>query len=421
MVSRGFYCQAVLDNGLVILTEKIPGVRSVSVGVWIQVGSRQEEQKQEGISHFIEHMLFKGTTNRSAEDIAIAIDSVGGVLDAFTGREYTCFNAKVLAEHLPLALELLADLLLRARLDPNDVEKEREVILQEIKMVEDAPDDQIHDLFTQTVWADHPLGRPVLGRRETLQEIRRDDIVQYMDRYYRPDRAVVSVAGDLDHDAVVSLVTAVFGEWGGHTRLESTVPPVSRSETVNEARDLSQVHLCLGVSGLAYAHQDRYALALLNTILGGGMSSRLFQEIREKRGLVYSIYSYTASYRDGGLLVVYAGTSNDRYHEVVDLIQAEFRAIRDAPAGSTEFRRAKEQLKGNLLLGLESTGSRMTRLAKMYIYFNRCFGLEEIIRGIEAVTPERLHELSQSLFDGGSCTLASIGRILQPSPSVLTP
>lgn len=418
MAPRSFYHKAVLDNGLTILTEKMPGVRSVSIGVWIQVGSRQEEPEQAGISHFIEHMLFKGTENRTAEEIATAIDSVGGVLDAFTAREYTCFNAKVLAEHLPLAVELLADLLLYARLDPSDIEKEREVILQEIKMVEDAPDDQIHDFFTQTVWTSHPLGRPVLGRRETLQHIRRDEIVKYMDAHYRPDRAIVSATGDLDHDAVVDLVATAFGKWGGHARLESTSPPVWRTSTLNEPRELSQVHLCLGVGSLAYAHQDRYALAMLNTILGGGMSSRLFQEIRERRGLVYSIYSYTASYRDGGLLVVYAGASNDRYHEVVDLIQREFRTIRDEPVGFTEFRRAKEQLKGNLLLGLESTSSRMVRLAKMYIYFNRCFGLEEIIQGIDAVTPERLHELSQSLLDGGSCTLASIGRILQPSPSV---
>ncbi|MEE8229033.1 MAG: pitrilysin family protein [candidate division NC10 bacterium] len=412
-----FYQKEVLDNGLVILTEKMPAVRSVSISVWIRVGSREEEGEQAGISHFIEHMFFKGTEKRSAEEIAEAIDSVGGVLDAFTSREYTCFSAKVLREHLPLAVDLLADLVLHARLDPSDIEKEREVILQEIKMVEDAPDDQVHDLFAQATWADHPLGRPILGRRETLRQIRRDEIVKYMDRYYRPDRAIISAAGDLDHHALVNLVAAAFGGWGGHAHHASSSPPVSRFTAVNEDRDLSQVHLCLGVNGLAYAHRDRYALAILNTILGGGMSSRLFQGIREKRGLVYSIYSYTASYRDGGLLVVYAGTSNDHYQEVVDLIQAEFRQVRDEPVGSAEFRRTKEQLKGNLLLGLESTGSRMTRLAKMYMYFDRCFGLEEIIQGIEEVTPERLQQLTQFLFDGGACTLASIGRVLHPSPS----
>lgn len=417
-VPRVSYCKTVLDNGLVILTERMPAMRSVSIGVWIQVGSRDEERGQAGISHFIEHMAFKGTEKRSAEEIAAAIDSVGGTLDAFTSREYTCFSSKVLGEHLPLAVDLLADLLLHARLYPSDIEKEREVILQEIKMVEDAPDDQIHDLFAQTIWADHPLGRPILGWRETLRQIGRDEIVQHLDRYYRPDRVIISAAGDLDHDALVDLVAAAFGGWGGRAHAEFTAPPVSRLTAVNEDRDLSQVHLCLGVNGLATAHRDRYTLSILNAILGGGMSSRLFQEIREKRGLVYSIYSYGASYRDGGLLVIYAGTSSDHYQEVVDLIQGELRKIRDEPVRPADLRRAKEQLKGNLLLGLESTNSRMTRLARMYIAFNRCFGLEEIIQGIEEVTPERLRQLTQSLFDGGACALVSIGRILQHSPSV---
>ncbi|MEE9539137.1 MAG: pitrilysin family protein [candidate division NC10 bacterium] len=415
MTPHGVYRKEVLDNGLVILTERMPEVQSISIGVWIPVGSRKEEERQAGISHFIEHMLFKGTERRSAEEIAAAIDSVGGILDAFTSREYTCYYAKVLGEHLPLAVDILADLVLHSRFDPADVEKERAVILQEIKMVEDNPDDQIHDLFTQTIWADHPLGRPILGPRETLSQIGRDEMAKFMDDSYRPDQAIISAAGGLDHQSLVDLVVAAFGDWEGRSQPGPSSPPISRVTTVNEDRDLSQVHLCLGVKGLAYAHRDRYTLSILNTILGGGMSSRLFQEIREKRGLVYSIYSYTASYRDGGLLVVYAGTSNDHYQEVVDLVQDKFRQIRDELVDPKEFRRAKEQIKGNLLLGLESTSSRMTRLGKMYMYYNRCFGLEEIIQGIEEVTPERLQQLTHSLLDGGACTLASIGRILQPS------
>ncbi|MFQ5656975.1 MAG: M16 family metallopeptidase [Candidatus Methylomirabilales bacterium] len=421
MVPSGLYRKDVLDNGLVVLTERMPAVRSVSIGVWIRVGSREEEERQAGISHFIEHLFFKGTGKRSAEEIAKAIDSVGGTLDAFTSREYTCFYAKVLGEHVPLAMDILADLVLHARLDPADIEREREVILQEIKMVEDAPDDQIHDLFAETIWVGHPLGRPILGKRETLGQMQRDDIVKYVDQSYRPDRVIISAAGDLDHEAFVDLVAATFGGWEGHSRPRLSPPPVPRFTTVQEDRDFSQVHLCLGVNGLDYGHRDRYTLSIANTILGGGMSSRLFQEVREKRGLVYSIYSYTASYRDAGLLVVYAGTSKDHYQEVVDLIRAAFRVIRDEVLGPEEFRRAKEQLKGNLLLGLESTSSRMTRLAKMYMCFNRYFGLDEIIQGIEEVTPERLQQLTQSLFEDGAFTLASIGRVLQPSPSVLTP
>ncbi|MEA3509009.1 MAG: pitrilysin family protein, partial [candidate division NC10 bacterium] len=304
MTPRGVYRKEVLDNGLVILTERMPEVQSISIGVWIPVGSRKEEERQAGISHFIEHMLFKGTERRSAEEIAAAIDSVGGILDAFTSREYTCYYAKVLGEHLPLAVDILADLVLHSRFDPADVEKERAVILQEIKMVEDNPDDQIHDLFTQTIWADHPLGRPILGPRETLSQIGRDEMAKFMDDSYRPDQAIISAAGGLDHQSLVDLVVAAFGDWEGRSQPGPSSPPISRVTTVNEDRDLSQVHLCLGVKGLAYAHRDRYTLSILNTILGGGMSSRLFQEVREKRGLVYSIYSYTASYRDGGLLVV---------------------------------------------------------------------------------------------------------------------
>ena len=421
MPPRAFYRKAMLDNGLIILTERMPAVRSVSIGVWLQVGSRHEEPGQAGISHFIEHMLFKGTENRSAEEIARAIDAVGGTLDAFTSREYTCFYAKVLGEHVPLAVDLLSDLLLHPRLGPEDIERERGVILQEIKMVEDSPEDQVHDLFTRTVWPDHPLGRPILGRRETLELVGRDEIVKHMDRYYRPDRAIISAAGDLGHQALVDLIVAAFEGWQGRSRSVTDFPPVSHPGLFNEDRELSQVHLCLGIDGLPYAHRDRYTISLLNNILGGTMSSRLFQEIRERRGLVYSIYSYPASYRDGGLFVVYAGTSSDQYREVIELIQAEFRKVRDGPVDPEEFRRAKEQLKGSLLLGLESTNSRMTRLAKMQMYFNRCFGLDEIIKGIEEVTPERLKLLTQSLFAGGACTLTSIGRIPSSAPSVLTP
>ncbi len=419
MASRVFR-KEVLDNRLVILTERMPAVRSVSLGVWIQVGSRHEEEGQAGTSHFIEHLLFKGTEKRSAEEIAKAIDGVGGTLDAFTAREHTCFYAKVLGEHLPLAVDLLSDLLLHPRLDPRDIEKERGVILQEIKMVEDAPDDRVHDLFAQAIWPDHPLGRPILGRRETLEQVGRDEIVKYMDRYYRPDRAIISAAGDLDHEALVDLVVAAFEGWQGRSRPVTDFPPVSHPALSNEDRELSQVHLCLGVDGLPYAHRERYTISVLNNILGNGMSSRLFQEIRERRGLVYSIYSYHAAYRDAGLFVVYAGTDSEHYQEVVDLIEATFRKVRDEPVDPEEFRRAREQLKGNILLGLESTSSRMTRLAMMQMYFNRNFGLDEIITGIEEVTPERLQQLTQTLFADGARTLTSIGRISSSTPSVLT-
>ncbi|MBI3988543.1 MAG: insulinase family protein [candidate division NC10 bacterium] len=411
-IAKGkFYNRAVLSNDMVVLTERMPHVKSVALGVWVNVGSRDEPTEKAGISHFMEHLLFKGTEKRSAEEIAKAIDAVGGTLDAFTSREQTCFYAKVLGEHLPLAVDLLSDILLHPCLDPQDIEREQKVVLEEIKMVEDTPDDLIHDLFTQTAWGDHPLGRPVLGFKETLLSINREDVLQHIETFYQPDRMIVAAAGDLDDGRLTDLLEDAFKGFRGNAVSINSGPPTSRQVEVNEARDTSQVHLCLGVETLPYAHEDRYALYLLNAILGASMSSRLFQEIRERRGLVYSIYSYQSSYRDAGLLVVYAGCSSESFGQVVDLIKAEWRRLKEEPVDLDEFKRAKEQLKGNLLLGLEGTSSRMTRLAKMELYFGRCYDLEEIIRGIEEVTPDRFQALAQSLFAREAYTLTSLGRI----------
>lgn len=394
-----------------VLTEQMPQVRSVSIGVWVKVGSRNEPGERAGISHFIEHLLFKGTESRSAEEIAQAIDSVGGTLDAFTSRENTCLYAKVLGEDLPLAMELLSDLLLHPRLDLADIEKERRVVLEEIKMVEDDPDDLIHDMFAQQLWRDHPLGRPVLGFRHTLQPLTRQDILQHLHDFYQPDNVIVAAAGDLDHGRVAELTWSAFGTWQGKAMIANGSSPTSYHTTHHEERDSAQLHLVLGAEGLPYNHSRRYAFYLLNAILGSSMSSRLFQEIREKRGLAYAIYSYQASYQDSGLLAVYAGTSAEAYPQVVDLIRAEFARLRQGPVDLTEFHRAKAQLKGNLLLGLESTSSRMTRLAKTEIYFQRYFDLDEIIRGIDGVSPETFAELNRSLFEPERYALTTIGHL----------
>jgi len=401
----------VLPNGIVVLTERMPQVRSVSIGVWVKVGSRNEPAERAGISHFIEHLLFKGTESRSVEEIAQAIDSVGGTLDAFTSRENTCLYAKVLAVDLPLAMDLLSDLLLHPRLDPADIEKERRVVLEEIKMVEDDPDDLIHDIFMQQLWRDHPLGRPVLGFRQTLQRLTRQDILEHLRDFYQPDGIIVAAAGDLDHGRVAELTGSAFGKWQGKAAGSNGSSPISYHTVHHEERDSAQLHLVLGAEGLPYNHRNRYAFYLLNAILGSSMSSRLFQEIREKRGLAYSIYSYQASYQDSGLLAVYAGTSAEAYPEVVDLIRAEFARLRQGPVDLTEFHRAKAQLKGNLLLGLESTSSRMTRLAKTEIYFGRYFDLDEIIRGIDGVSPETFAELNRSLFEPDRYALTTIGHL----------
>jgi len=396
---------------MVVLTEQMPQVRSVSIGLWVKVGSRYERGDRGGISHFIEHLLFKGTQNRSAEEIAQAVDSVGGTLDAFTSRENTCLYAKVLGEDLPLAMDLLSDLLLRPRLDSEDIEKERRVVLEEIKMVEDDPDDLIHDLFAQHLWRDHPLGRPVLGSRQTLRALNRQDILDHIRSFYQPDRVIVAAAGDLEHARVADLVWSAFRGWRGSAIVTNGPSPTSYHTMHHEERDSAQLHLVIGAEGLPYNHGNRYAFYLMNAILGSSMSSRLFQEIREKRGLAYSIYSYQASYQDSGLLAVYAGTSAEAYPQVVDLIRAEFARLRQGPVDLTEFHRAKAQLKGNLLLGLESTSSRMTRLAKTEIYFQRYFDLDEIIRGIDGVSPETFAELNRSLFEPERYALTTIGHL----------
>jgi predicted Zn-dependent peptidase len=389
----------------------MPHVRSVAIGLWVRVGSRFERAACAGVSHFIEHLLFKGTESRSAEDIARAIDGVGGTLDAFTSRENTCFYAKVLGEHLPLAVDLLSDLLLHPKLDPEDVEKERRVVLEEIKMVEDDPDDLIHDLFAQQVWPDHPLGRPILGSRQSLQAITRQDVLDQLRDFYQPDRLIVAAAGDLDHPKVVDLIRSALGEWSGRSAATNGGAPVCTVAEHHAERDSAQLHLVLGAEGLPYGHPHRYAFFLQNAILGSSMSSRLFQEIREKRALAYSIYSYQASYQDSGLMAVYAGTSPESYRQVVDLVRAEFTRLKDEPVDLEEFQRAKEQLKGNLLLGLEGTSSRMTRLAKAEIYFQRYFDLDEIIRGIDGVLPETFAELNRTLLAPERYALTTIGHL----------
>jgi len=398
-------------NGFTLLTEKIPHVRSVSIGVWSKIGSRHEPPELAGISHFLEHMFFKGTKRRSAEEIARTIDSVGGSLDAFTTRENTCFYAKVLGEHLPLAVDLLSDILLCSLMGERELEKERQVILQEIKMVEDSPDDLIHDLFAQTLWPDHPLGRPVLGRMDTLARIERKDLFSFLHDYYRPNHCIIAAAGNLEHEELAELLWKSFGEWSGLGLPTNTSAPLCQYRHWEDWRDLSQVHLCLGVAGLPYDHEDRYALYLLNCLLGGGISSRLFQEVRERAALVYSIYSYQASFRDSGQLVIYGGTGPEHYREVLSLIEKELYRLERELLSTEELQRTKDQLKGNLLLGLESTNARMIRLAKMEIYFGQFFNLEEIIQGIEEITPQRVKDLAFRLFGSHQYTLTAIGRL----------
>jgi predicted Zn-dependent peptidase len=403
------YQKTILDNGIRVITEQIPYLKSVSIGVWVTTGSRDEHPHENGISHFIEHLLFKGTERRTAFDIAKEIDSVGGTLNAFTGREYTCFYAKVIDKNLPLAIDLLSDIFLHSLMNGKDVEKERMVILQEIKMVEDTPDDLIHDLFNRTCWGNHPLGYPIFGTSRLVQSFSRDQIYQFLKETYQPNRIIICAAGNLDHQEVVNRVGETFGHLPKSNKEKERFRPNSISTTNIWKRDLEQVHFCLGTKGLQYNHSLRFASYVLNTILGGGMSSRLFQEIRENRGLAYSVYSYLPAYIDTGLVVVYAGTNEDSFQEVLGLVVEEFKRLKTEPFKNGELKTAKEQLKGNLLLGLESSDNLMTRLAKNEIYFGSYLSVEKILEGIEAAEEETVQSLANELFDERFFCLSVLG------------
>lgn len=403
------YQKTVLSNGIKVITEEIPYLKSASIGLWVTTGSRDERPHENGISHFIEHLLFKGTERRTALDIAKEIDSVGGTLNAFTGREYTCFYAKVIDKNLPLAMDLLSDIFLHSLLDEKDVEKERMVILQEIKMVEDTPDDYVHDLFNRTCWGDHPLGFPICGTAERVQSFTRNQIEEFFRTHYQSDRIIVCAAGNLRHQEVVDLTEATFGQMSKATQKRERLKPLSISTTHISRRDLEQVHFCLGTHGLHYNHSLRFASYVLNTILGGGMSSRLFQEIRENRGLAYSVYSYLPTYIDTGLVVVYAGTDQNSFEEVFQLILKEFKRLKSEPFKDGELEIAKEQLKGNLLLSLESSDNLMTRLAKNEIYFEAYQTVESILKGIDEVNEEMVKQLASHLFDEQHFCLTVLG------------
>jgi len=405
------YRKHVLGNGLRIITEELPHVRSVTIGVWVGAGSRYESPSESGISHFIEHLLFKGTETRSARDIAETIDSVGGQLNAFTGKEYTCFYSRVLDEHAGLALDLLSDMILRSLLSPDDVEKEKGVILEEIRMYQDTPDELVHDLFAQTLWRDHPLGHAVVGTAEAAGGFDRDAVLSYMSRYYTPDNAVVAAVGNLSHNEIVEGVERRFEGWKGSAVREPVEPPVPHADVNVQRRDTEQVHLCIGSRGVRMLGPDFYGLHVLNTILGSGSSSRLFQEIRENRGLAYSVYSYHTSYTDSGSLAIYAGMSPVFAREVIDIVLDEFRKLREEGVAEEELARAKEQLRGNLMLGLESTNNRMTRLGKSELTMNRVLTPDEVVEHMSRVTVDEIARISDEFLREDGMAVTAIGPI----------
>jgi predicted Zn-dependent peptidase len=402
----------ILENGLTLITESMPHVRSVAIGVWLKRGSRHETPAQTGISHFIEHMVFKGTKNRTAETIASEVDSIGGYMDAFTAKEYASFHLKVLDEHLPLAVDILGDVVMNPLFDATEMAKEKKVIFEEINMVEDTPDDLVMELFTEAFWPNHPLGRPILGTKRSVGSFHREDLATFFRQVYHPGNMLIAAAGNLDHGATASLVRRHFGglELGKASGRNGHAPRPAAKIVTRAKKELEQVHLCLGAPAYPQAHPDRYAGYILNTVLGGSMSSRLFQNIREKRGLVYSISSGVTSYSDAGSLTVYAGTGLDSVEEVVRLTRDEFRRLKEEPLPGVELRRAKDHLKGSLMLSLENTGSRMSHLARQEIYFGRHFSLDELTAGIEAVRGEDVQRMAQAIF-AGRLTVSVLGNL----------
>ncbi len=401
----------VLDSGIRLLTERMPHVRSVAIGVWLTRGSRHEPAERAGIAHFVEHMLFKGTDTRSAEDIAKAIDSIGGQLDAFTSKEYAGYYIKVLDEHLPLAVDILSDLVLHPRFAADDIDREKKVILEEIKMVEDTPDDLVHELFNEAYWSGHPLGRPILGLPSTIEAFTPDILRTYFAGTYTASNFVVAAVGNLEHARTRELLEQAFAlvSPNGHGAVEQ--PPARTPQAVVRSKDLEQSHVVLGTTAHQQDHADRYVSYVLNTVLGGSMSSRLFQNVREKRGLAYAVFSSLSAFRDAGLLSIYAGCANDAVEEVIDLCVAELRRFIKEPVPEEELRRAKDHLKGSLMLNLESTSSRMSHLARQEMYFDRQFGLDETLEGVERVTAEDVLRVSHELLTDGALGATVLGQL----------
>jgi predicted Zn-dependent peptidase len=402
----------ILPNGLTLITEEMEHIRSASIGIWIKTGSRDEDLPLNGISHFIEHMVFKGTKHRTAEEIARQVDSIGGNMDAFTAKECVCFSAKVLDEHMPIAMDILSDLVLNPVFTAEDIGRERGVILEEIKMDEDNPDYLVHEIFTQNFWKDHPLGKPILGTKDTVKKFERDSVLDFYRQRFAPGNLIICAAGHFKHEQFVDLVAKHFDQMKAVTNgFHSPKPKIVPRIIMRNKKSLEQVQICVGVPSHPIAHENRHASYLLNTLLGGGMSSRLFQNIRERQGLAYAIYSDLSPYRDTGCLSVYAGTSRESAGKVVQSVVSEFRRLKKEPVPEEELRRSKDQMKGSLMLSLESSSARMSNLARQEMYFDHFFGLDELIERIEKVTVDELTVLAKEFFETESIAVTVLGNL----------
>ncbi len=406
------YQEHILENNLTVVYEKIPFVRSVSFGLWIGAGSRYETQGLNGISHFIEHMMFKGTKSRTAREIAMAIDNVGGQINAFTGKECTCFYTKTLDEDLEIAVSVIADMLFNSRFDNAHIETEKKVIAEEIGMYEDYPEEMVHDMLTEEVWSGNSLGYPILGSYQTIAGITREQIMNYINSFYVPENSVISVAGNIDEEKLIDMIRRYFGGWESHDycSVHAYKPWFNRSIRVKR-KETEQVHMCIGFRGVKHGEESMYSLLTLNNILGGGMSSRLFQRVREELGLAYSIYSYPTSYRDVGMFTIYAASSPQQYGEVIRHIQSEIETISRESLSEADVEKAKNQLKGSFILGLDSTNSRMNSLGKSQLMTGRIRTPDEVLESIKKVTLDSITEIIQYVFKPEQMGISAIGDI----------
>ena len=393
-----------LENGLHVVGERLPYLRSVSIGVWMRVGSMMETPAENGLSHFLEHMVFKGTEKRSTRDIAEEMDAVGGQMNAFTGKDCTCFYAKVIDEDLPLAVDILSDMTLHASLDETEFKKERGVILEEISMEEDSPEDVVHELLSRIQFGDQAAGMPILGPAEQIAAYTRDDLANYRARHYHPENCVVALAGNYDPEQVLALMQQYFGEWKKSGQRQ-TVPPMQPipGQKAAKEKDTEQLHICLGYPGTFLGSDELYPMSVMNNLLGGAMSSRLFQKIREEMGMAYSIYTYPSTYVGCGTFAVYAGVSPKNGHAVLDETLKQLDLLCRDGVTEKEFREAKNQLRGSYLLGLESPGSRMQSMGRGQLHLDRCMTPEETVAKIEAVTIESVNAVARRIFSNAPC------------------
>ena len=413
------YRKSILPNGVRVVSEAIPYVKSVTLGIWVGTGSRFEDEHNHGISHFIEHMVFKGTHNRSAKDIAETVDEVGGQINAFTGKEHTCYYIKVLDTHLELALDVLSDMLLASKFDGEDINREREVVLEEVHMYEDTPDELVHDIHLSNIWAGHALGRNILGTISSIEKFDKSLIHEYYKEFYTPDNIVIAAAGNLTHERLEELAECYFGKMTGNKQQVRLAPPTIIPGNTIQTKAIEQVHLCLGTTSVPQTSPDIYTIHILNNILGGGISSRLFQSIREEKGLAYSIYSYQTNYSDCGLFTIYAGTRPSNTAQVAELIWQNIAELKAKGITARELTKTKEQLKGGLLLGLESSSSRMSRIGKMEITLGKHVTLDEVVANIDKVSLEDLKRITQQLFTPETLCLTALGPITEEVASAI--